>query len=158
MMERRFTFRFGPLLRLRQQREDEQKRIVASRLGEIRRLEERQRTLLGRISQQTDLTRDALRGKEVDLDHLKLSRHWIIRLRRGVLETEAEIATHKALLAQERLKLLEAAKETKVLSRLKERRWERFLAEQERRERVELDEMNVLRFAHAGLEREDEPA
>ncbi|MCG8406220.1 MAG: flagellar FliJ family protein [Phycisphaerales bacterium] len=157
-MERRFTFRFGPLLRLRQQHEDEQKRVVASRLGEIRRLEERQRTLLGRIEEQTDLTRDALRRKEVDLDHLKMSRHWMIRLRRGVLETEAEIATHKALLAQERSKLSEASKETKVLSRLKERRWERFLAEQERRERVELDEMNVLRFAHAELEREDEPA
>lgn len=155
-MSRRFTFRFEPLLRLREQREDEQKRVVASRLGEIRRLQERRQTLIGQIKQQTDLTRDSLRNEAVDLDRLKLSRHWMIRLRRGVLETEAEIAAHRALLAQERTKLAEASKETKVLSSLKERRWKRLLAERERREQAELDEMSVLRFTHAALAGEEE--
>ena len=40
-MAKRFTFRFDTMLKIRQQREDEKKRIVAARLGEISRVQER---------------------------------------------------------------------------------------------------------------------
>lgn len=147
-MAKRYTFRFETLLRLRRRREDEEKRVVAARLREIRRLEDRQRALLGRIDDQTRLTRRALCDATVDIDRLKIGRHWITRLRRGVLEAEAEIATNKAILSQERLRLVAASKQAKVLSRLKERRLDRYRAEQERLEQAESDEINTLRFAH----------
>ncbi|MFQ5411333.1 MAG: flagellar export protein FliJ [Phycisphaerae bacterium] len=147
-MAKRYTFRFETLLRLRRQREDEEKRVVAARLREIRRLEDRQRSLLGRIDEQAQLTRGALRDASLDIDRLKIGRHWMTRLRRGVLEAEAEISTHKALLAQERIRLVEAAKQAKILSRLKERRLDRWRMDQERLEQAESDEINTLRFAH----------
>ena len=157
-MAKRFTFRFETLLGLRRQREEERKRAVAVCLREVRRLEERQRRMLGQIDEQTEWTRRALRGDDVNVDRLKLGRHWLLRLRRGVLETQAQIATRKAILAQERQRLAESSKETKVLTRLKERRFERHRAEQDRREQAESDEMNVLRFAHAALAGMDEIA
>lgn len=146
-MAKKYTFRFETLLRLRQQREDEQKRIVSHRLNDIRRLQQRQDTLLQRINDQSDLTRDALRDRQIDVDLLKFGRHWLIRLRRGVLETEAQIAAQKAILAQERSTLREALKHRRILSGLKDRRYMRFTAAEARREQAELDENSVIRFA-----------
>lgn len=146
-MAKKYTFRFETLLRLRQQREDEQKRIVSHRLNDIRRLQQRQDTLLQRINDQSDLTRDALRDRQIDVDLLKFGRHWLIRLRRGVLETEAQIAAQKAILAQERSTLREALKHRRILSGLKDRRYMRFTAAETRREQAELDENSVIRFA-----------
>lgn len=141
------TFRFQTLLKLRKQTEDEQKRIVASRQRGIVTLEERRARLLGQISEQTGSMRQMLRG-DIDMDEARWGRHWLVRLRRGVLETDAEIASQRAVLAQERSRLAEAAKQTKILQKLKERRHERYLAELRRREQAETDEINVMRFAH----------
>ncbi len=148
-MAKKYKYLFETLLRLRRQREDEQKRIVSHRLNDIRRLQERQDTLLQRINDQSDLTRDALRDRQIDVDLLKFGRHWLIRLRRGVLETEAEIAAQKAILAQERSTLREALKHRRILSGLKERRYLRFSVAEARREQAELDETSVIRFARA---------
>ena len=150
-MAKRYTFRFETLLRVRKQREEEEKRVVASRLREIRQLEQRQEALVNRINEHTDLARQAMRNQMLDLEHLKLGRSWVVRLRRGVLETQAEITKNRAILAQERSRLAEAAKQRKVLDKLKEKRRERFLFEEARREQAEYDEMNVQRFARLSL-------
>jgi flagellar protein FliJ len=148
-MAKRFAFRLEPLLRLRQQREDEKKRIVAQRLREIGALEHRRQTLQVEIGRQTQIMRDVLVAETVDVDQLKMSRHWVIRLRRGVLELDAQISGQRALLAQERADLAEARKDTKVLERLKDRQRGAYLAAINRQEQAELDEMNSLRFAYA---------
>ncbi len=152
-MAKRYTFRFETLLSLRRQREEQEKRVVASRLREIRKLEQRQEALVLRIEEHTDLTRGALRDGVLDLDRLKLGRHWIVRLRRGVLEAEAELSTHKAILAQERMKLAEASKQRKILGKLRETRRDRFLFEQNRQEQAASDEVSVLRHARIAIGR-----
>jgi flagellar FliJ protein len=150
-MAKRYTFRFETLLSLRRQREEQEKRVVASRLREIRKLQQRQEALLHRIEEHTDQTRGALRDGLLDLDRLKLGRHWVVRLRRGVLEVEAEISTNKAILAQERMKLTEASKQRKILARLREKRRDRFLFEQNRQEQAAADEVSVLRHARISM-------
>lgn len=102
-----------------------------------------------RIQQQTEQVRDALRSSTLNLEDLKLSRHWMVRLRRGVMETNSALKTMCAILAKERQQLAEAAKDKKVLARLKERRLAEYLAEVDRREQLELDEMNAQRAAQA---------
>jgi len=153
-MAKRYTFRFETLLRLRRQREDEQKRIVSHRLNDIRRLQRRQDTLLQRINDQSELTRQALQGRQIDVDRLKFGRHWLIRLRRDVLEAEAQIAAQKAILAQERSALVEAVKHRRILSGLKDRRYLKFTAAETRREQAEQDETSVIRFARAARSQE----
>lgn len=150
-MAQRYKFRLETLLRLRQQREDEKKRVVASRLRKIRTLEQHKQALETRIAQQAEVIRDLLVQERMDVDELKAGRHWMIRLRRGVLEADGALASNRAILAQERADLANARKETKVLERLKERQQEAFVAEIERQDRIEADDLNVTRFAHARL-------
>ncbi len=150
-MGKGFAYRLEPLLKLRRRYEDEQKRVVAARLREITVLEQRQQVLEQEIIRQAEAMRQALGRGEVEMEHLRMSRHWMLRLRRGVLETDAAISAERAWLAQERQALAEARKNTRVLERLKERRWEEWRTAWQRREQSELDEMNTLRFTHAAL-------
>jgi flagellar protein FliJ len=150
-MAGRFAFRFETLLRLRKQREDERKRVVAARLRLIGDLMQRRNNLLTAIAEQTETLRSSLRVGEVDVDQVRWGRHWLTHLRRGVLESDAELSGHRAMLAQERATLVQARQDTEVLARLRERRLEAWSAETARREQIESDDMNTLRFAHASL-------
>ncbi len=150
-MARGYTFRLETLLRLRRQREDEQKRVVAARLRKIREIEEQKHRLESRITDQADVMRAILGGSQVHVDELKSGRHWMIRLRRGVLEADSAIAAHKAMLAQERVDLAEARKSSKVLDQLRQRQREAYLAELARVEQSEVDDLNVTRHARVLL-------
>lgn len=149
-MAKRFTFRLETLRRLRAQREDEQKRVVAARLRKIQELETEKQQLQQRILEQTDHMRGWLNASTVDVDLLKTGRHWVLRLRRGVLETDARINVEKTMLAHERAALNEMRKQTRVLERLKEKQRETFYRELDRQEQITLDDINVTRFAHQG--------
>jgi len=153
-MEHNGLFRFETLLKLRKQREDEAKRIVAERLNRIRALEERQEAIQQRITTEVNQVRDELQVYKLDTDQIRLGRHWITRMRQGLLQAEAEMRTQQAILSAERRKLAEATTERKILARLKEQRMEKTLTEQRRREQADMDELNTLRFVHAGLEKE----
>jgi flagellar export protein FliJ len=148
-MAKQYTFRLEPLLKLRRQREDEKKRAVAARLGQIGVLEQRRQKLLSEIGDQAQVMRTWLSGGCLEMNDVRLGRHWLLRLQRGVLETGALMSTQRAILAQERTELTEARKNTKVLERLKERRRTAYVAMLNRREQIELDDLNVTRFAHA---------
>jgi flagellar export protein FliJ len=150
-MAKRYAFRLETLLRLRQQREDEQKRVVASRLRKIKSIEQQKQVLQVRITEQVDSMRGLLTRGQMDIDQLKAGRHWMVRLRRGVLEADGAIVANRSMLAQERVHLANVRKDTKILERLKEKQREAFLAEIERQDRIESDDMNVTRFAHAVL-------
>ena len=144
-----FVFRFETLLALRKQREDEKKRVVAARLRTIADVRQRQDNLRNAVELQSEALRAALRESSVDVDQLRWGRHWLTHLRRGVLESEAELTGHRAMLAQERSLLVEARKDSEAIARLKERRREAFLAEAARRERIEADDLNAARYAFA---------
>ena len=123
-MAKSFTFRFETLLRLRRQREDQQKRVVATRLRRIHAIEERRAMLEGSIEQQTQEMRSALQHEQMELDDIRANRNWLSRLRRGILEADSELIGQRAQLAQERAQLAGARKEREVLARLREQRLE----------------------------------
>ena len=116
-MAKRFTFRLETLRRLRAQREDEQKRVVAARLRKIQELEAEKQLLQQRILEQTEHMRSWLNASTVDVDLLKTGRHWVLRLRRGVLETDARINLEQTMLAHERARAAEGKAARSVLSR-----------------------------------------
>ena len=155
-MAKRFIFRFETLLRLRQQKEDLQKRVVAVRMRQIQQLQDRHALLIERIGQQSDAIREHMRLGPLDGDALRWSRDWLVRLRQGVLETDAEIATQRAILAQERAALVESRREAEVMSRLRERQKESYVALLEREEQRAADDLNTMRFARATLREGDE--
>ena len=155
-MASRFSFRFETLLKLRKRREEQCRRVVATRLGQILATQSRRAEIVDQISRQSESFRRSLQSDMLDVDEVRLSRHWLLKLRQRLFEADAEVADQHAVLAQERAALAVARKDTKVLETLRERQYSTFVAQVQRREQSELDELNVTRFAHAAMTNESE--
>ncbi len=147
----RFVFRFETLLKIREERERQQQRVVAARLREMEAVQRRRNRLLENIAEETSHLREAIRSEITEIDQIKLGRHWLIKLRRGVLEADAELSGHRAMLAQERAQLAAARTQTQVLSKLREGRRAAFFADLDRREQLELDDLSASRFARESM-------
>ncbi|MBE7505863.1 MAG: flagellar FliJ family protein [Planctomycetia bacterium] len=155
-MASRFSFRFETLLKLRKQREEQCRRVVATRLSQIMATQSRRAEIEDQIARQSGAFRRSLKSDMLDVDEVRLSRHWLLKLRQRLFEADAEVAGQHAVLAQERAALAVARKDTKVLETLRERQYSTFVAQVQRREQLELDELNVTRFAHAAMTNESE--
>ncbi len=147
-MAKTFTFRFETMLKIRRQREDHHRRIVANRLREIQTIVDQLGALDRQIEETTQLMRFSQAEGTVDIQNIVRSRHWMGHLQRNVLELQASRRGHEAKLAQERAALGEAAKQRRVLEKLKERQRARYLEEMDRREMREADEMSVMRHVY----------
>lgn len=155
-MPSKFNFRFETLLKLRRQREGQCQRVVAARLRQIVTLQSRRAKLEEQIALQSEDIRRSLRVGSLDVEEVRLSRHWLVKLRQNLLQADAELAGQHAVLAQERLALSEARKGTKMLETLRDRQYSALAAQLQRREQHELDELNMMRFAHAAMSTEHE--
>jgi flagellar export protein FliJ len=144
-MPSRYVFRFETLLRIRKQHEDQAKRVVAARLREIHTIEERQRALQSTLDEQSGAMRQGLQEGRMDVETVRLGRHWLLRLRRGALELQSQLLTQKALLAHERAELLRSRKDAEVLGKLRDRQYQVFQTGLNRAEQLELDDLNIAR-------------
>jgi len=152
-MARRFVFRLDTLLKLRRQRENEQKRVVAERLRQIARVTDEISMLDRQIGDQVQAMRVQATGASLDVPQLARSRHWLSHLQRGRLEAEGHLRLLEARLAQDRAVLAGAVKDRRVLEKLRERQQEKHRRELERIEVLASDEANTVRFL---LDRRDE--
>lgn len=147
-MAKRFCFRFETLLRIRRQREDEHKRIVAARVGQIRQVKERMNSLDQQIHDELQAIRESQSPGRIDMHQVVRHRHWLGCLHKAVLEGQAQLRGLEAQLAQERVALAEAAKQRRILDKLKERQSRRFQEELDRQETRAADDMAGLRFVY----------
>jgi len=145
-MAKRFVFRFETMLKIRRQREDEHKRIVASRTREINRVRDQMASLDRQIHDELGAIRAGQEPGTIDMQQVIRHRHWLGRLHKAVLDSQARLRFLEAHLAQERAALVEAAKNRRVLDKLKERRWERYRKEQDRLETRSADDLTTVRY------------
>ncbi len=145
-MAKRFTFRFATMLKIRRQREDEHKRVVAERLRQIAQTRDHQLVLERQIREEVDAIRDSQARGSIDIQQVMRHRHWLGHLHKGVLEADARVRFLEARLVQERAVLAEAMKQRKILEKLEQRQWERHLHEEEVREMKESDELATVRY------------
>jgi len=153
-MAKRFTFRFATLLKIRQQREDHHKRIVAQRLRQIAGVREQLASLDRQIRAEIEAIRRGQEPGTIDLQQAIRHRSWLTHLHKSTLEAQAHLQFLEARLAQERATLAEAAKQRRILEKLKERQWERYRQEQARIETNQSDDLTTTRYVfehHAGL-------
>lgn len=146
-MAKAFRFRLDTLLRLRQQHEDAEKRAVAARMLEVSRTQQRLADIAVAIARQTDALRRTTQGEMLAVDDLIAARNWLGRLRRDFLGAQLDLQEQQQRLIAARQQLAEAAKQTKVLSKLKERRRGEYEARQSRAEDILLDEVGVVNWA-----------
>lgn len=145
-MAKRFTFRFETMLRIRKQREDEHKRIVASRLREIGGVQNHMTSLDKQIRDELQAIRFGRRPGTIDMQQIIRHRHWLGCLHKGVLEGQAKMRFLEAELARERADLAEAAKQRRILEKLKERQREQYHGEQDRLEALAADDLTTVRY------------
>ncbi|MBN1489509.1 MAG: flagellar export protein FliJ [Phycisphaerae bacterium] len=145
-MAKQFVFRLETLLKLRKQREDRQKRVVAERLRQITRTQDEIRGLEWQIVGQVSAMRDEAAQPRLDAQNLAKNRHWLSRLHRSRLEADAHLRLLEARLAQERAVLAQAARDKKVMEKLKERQRERYLQGLDRQEMIAADDLTITRF------------
>ena len=133
-------------MKLRKQKEDENKRAVAQRMREMSKLQDHLMTLNEQIASEIRNARENAVHTHLDTSDLSKRRFWISHLQRGVLETEFQMRNLEKQLTVDRTVLAEASKEYKVIETLRDKRLQAHNREQERLETIEADEMAVNRF------------
>jgi flagellar FliJ protein len=144
----RFRFPLQPVLDARSRAEDERRRDVATLESERRRLEDRLRAGQRSISGARDDVRAALVGT-VRPDALRAQANLSLACMRDAQRLVLELAGVHRRLEVARAALAEAAKQRRAIEMVKERRFEDWRREQDRREQSALDELANNRGAHA---------
>jgi flagellar protein FliJ len=144
----RFKFQLEGLLRHRRRLERERQRDLALLHREVRRLEEELRSLGAAMSQTHSQVREKLTGR-LDLGFLAAHRRFITSMQRSGQVVLQKIAALGPQIEARRVAVVAAAKDRKVLEKLRERRREIWLADEARREMAMLDEVaNQMFYQH----------
>lgn len=140
-MARRFVFRLETLLRVRRLREREAKRKVAAKHAEI--------ALVDRLNEQT--TAEILQGQEAllagqqqgRLDPLALQRGraWVAYLRRLIAQRQVQRAELVQQLRKLQAAFQEARTQSRIIEKLRDRRWREYAADRDRQEQAGADEL-----------------
>jgi flagellar FliJ protein len=138
---RRFSFRLERFLELRRYKEREWELALARVLGQCLLLKNR----ISQIVVEIDVERSRLFGAErrIDVEAMGLRELYIRRLSREKEKNEVVLAEKTVELEQVRSKYLEAAKERKVLDKLKERKQTEYYEKQKDEDFKTIDDMNT---------------
>jgi len=137
----RFIFKLEGVLRQRKQWERERQREVAASRQQARLVEEELRSLNQSLKGTVeDVRRNRLTGR-LDLSFLAAHRRFAAAMQRKGDSLVQRLANLGRQIETQQLALAEAAKRRKAIEKLKERRWEQWLAEQSKRELAQLDEI-----------------
>lgn len=150
-----FVFNLEPVLAHRERREKEQQLVLATALMKVRDAERYRDDLIAR--------RDALRQRlhdhhaEMELTELRAAYAHCDYLDREIV-AQYEVVSRLSLAAEaERMKLVAATKDKKVLETLKTRRRETFEADAATVERNALDDINARTFDRAQATHRETP-
>ncbi len=156
-MATQFKFRLEPLLRLRVQAEKTKQRIVARRLVAISEGQRRMEEIATQERDERARLREASGPGSMSVDEVMASRGWIGRLQRDRWAMGAQIAAHEKQLLIEREALADAAKQRKILEKLRERRLAEYRMRMNRAEDRFLDETASGQFVRSASAAELEP-
>jgi flagellar protein FliJ len=139
----RFTFKLEGVLRQRKHVEQEKMRILATALKHQNDCETELRRLSDTVQQTNDdLRRNHLTGV-LDMSFLSAHRRFMNAMHRQSAGIQEKIAQAKLRVVEARIALGEAAKQRKVMEKLREKHHERWRSEQAAKEFRELDEIGV---------------
>jgi flagellar FliJ protein len=139
----RFIFKLEAVLRQRKHVEREKQRDLAVRKKFLAECLEELRVLQQRVSGATDeLRRNHLVG-ELDMSFLTAHRRYMVASQRQAIAIAQKIATAQKAVDDAQVQLAEAAKQRKILEKLREKQLARWQEENHRKEMIAQDEINV---------------
>ena len=150
----RFTFKLQAVLHHRELIEREKQRELAKVQGQMVLLQEELRSLNQQMQETTqELVRDHLIGK-LDLSYLAAHRRYVAATQRRAMELVQKMALVQRQVDEARAALAEAAKQCKIMEKLREKQMERWQQDQFRHEMAELDEIGTQLAFRQGQEAE----
>jgi flagellar FliJ protein len=150
---RRFQFRLERFLELRRWKEREWEIALAKILGECLLLEKRIVEIAAEIG--ASMLSVFVVGGRVDIEAMSRRELYVLRLARERERTRETLVERRKELERVRAKYLEAARDRKVLDKLKERRSEEYYEGQIDEEFKTIDEMNTSAAHRRPMEAED---
>lgn len=138
---KKFRFRLEALLTLRQQCEDEQRRVVAGLLSRINDQQQQTLQMASQIRQQGQKLKTMLATDKVDLEWMRCYWSYVASVQQAIRKRIETIAGIQKDLTVARQELSEAAKQKKILAKLKEKKKQRYDAEVARAEDRQTDEI-----------------
>lgn len=139
----RFVFKLEALLAHRREVEREHQRRVAVLQQQASRLAARiQQAQQDIAAENGQLTREKLVGT-LDLAYIAHEKRFVGSLRMLIVTTMQELAAMEKTMAAAKAELRAAAKARKVIEKLRDQQWARWLAEENRREAIATDEIGT---------------
>ncbi len=145
----KFIFKLETLLRHRSHVERELQRDLATMQAEMNRLTQDLAAIQSRVDVAVGDLRDNRLTGRIDLHFLAAHRRYILATQRNAHAIAEEMAQFQRRADEARAALAEAAKQRKILEKLREKHKERWSVDQARREFAELDDIGT-RLAFAG--------
>ncbi len=140
-MAKRFQFRLQTLLDVRKMREQEAQRAVAAKRAEIVRVDQLNEQTFAEIAIHQDALRTAQAQGAIDPVGLARGRAWIAHLRNSIARRQQEKGVLLEQLRELQDRLRDARTQTRIIEKLREKRWDAYRKDRDKRERLELDEL-----------------
>lgn len=139
----KFVFPLEAVLRHRTRAEQERQRELAVAQAEMSRLQDELKALNEAMqSSSADMKANHLTGS-LDVNFLAAHRRYTVAMQRKGLTTVQDMARQRRKVDEAQRLLNEAAKERKIMEKLRERQHERWAAEVGRKEAAGLDEVGM---------------
>lgn len=142
----RFKFRYETVLRQRRNVEDQRQRELAQHLRGKMILENQLRQMQQTIRDSKQQMGTGLVGT-VDLAGIGRIAQYSAQVRVRGQQIAVQLAQREKQIIEARQRLLEATRQRKALDILRDKHYRRWVAEQNRRETVELDDLTNQRYA-----------
>ena len=143
----KFTFKLQAVLRHRTAIEQEKQRLYAHALAAFKELEDQLKSL--NQSMQTsndDIRQNRLVGR-LDIGFITAHRRFLMGMQRKAMDLVAAMARARQLVDAARINLAEAAKQRKILEKLRETQEQRWREELSRKETIAADEV-AMQLTH----------
>ena len=154
----RFRFKLSGVLRQREMAEQQRQRELAEQQREMVKYQEE----LARMQRQVVEANETLRSQHLigPLSTAYLSNHqrYMLVMQRQTVETIQRMALQQRKVEEAQKLLAEAAKQRKMIEKLRERQLEAWRADQARREQAELDEIGMQLAFRAARDLLNEPS
>ena len=139
----KFVFKLEGVLRQRKHVEQEKQRVLAMKQRSFGELQ----GTLRRLQETVQATNDEVRNNHLvgrlNMDFIAAHRRFLTGMQRQAMAVIQKMALAQRAVDEARAELAEAARRRKVIEKLRERQFQRWRAELDRREQAEMDEIGM---------------
>jgi flagellar protein FliJ len=147
---KKFNFRLQPVLKLREQQEEQKKRAVGVLQNEIAEQQRQALAMAEVVKEQGQILKHNFSQGNVDVNWISYYQGYVSNMQRKIAEKINNVAQVQKKLIKARAELTEAAKQTKIIEKLKEKRKQRYDKQLQRQEMFEQDELANNMFYRRG--------